>query len=218
MIDTRIFYQKKGRIRYISHLDMNRLMQRAFKRSRLPVWYTQGFNPHLYLTFALPLSLGFESEYEVMDIRLNEPLEEQEIVRALGEQMPCGLDILMAAAPQEDVREIGFCDYEIFLETPGKAEEALSQANAFFDGPIVVEKKTKRGSKSLDIAPLVEPLSLWTRDPDTLGMSLRCVSGSETNINPALAVGEFCARHGYDPDETLYCRKAIRNSKGELFR
>ena len=57
-------------MRFISHLDMTRFMARVIRRAELPVWYTEGFNPHLYMTFALPLSLGFESEYEVVDIRL----------------------------------------------------------------------------------------------------------------------------------------------------
>ena len=57
-------------MRFISHLDMTRFMSRTIRRAELPVWYTEGFNPHLYMTFALPLSLGFESDYEVVDIRL----------------------------------------------------------------------------------------------------------------------------------------------------
>ena len=56
--DLRLFYTKTGSAKYISHLDVMRAFQRAFRRSKIPVWYTEGFHPHLYLTFALPLSLG----------------------------------------------------------------------------------------------------------------------------------------------------------------
>ena len=70
MINVRVFYTKTGRARFISHLDMMRFMTRALKRSGLPVWYTEGFNRHIYTTFALPLSLGFESMCEFMDFRL----------------------------------------------------------------------------------------------------------------------------------------------------
>ncbi len=62
MKNVRVFYSKKGRMKFISHLDMNRFMTRMILKSGLPVWYTEGFNPRPYLTFALPLSLGFESE------------------------------------------------------------------------------------------------------------------------------------------------------------
>ena len=58
MVDVRLWFQKCGDARYISHLDLSRCMQRALKRSGLPIWYTEGFNPHAYVTFALPLSMG----------------------------------------------------------------------------------------------------------------------------------------------------------------
>ena len=67
---VRIFFSKSGRARYISHLDLNRTMTRAVRRAGLPIWYTEGFSRHPYLTFAAPLSLGFEGERETMDLRL----------------------------------------------------------------------------------------------------------------------------------------------------
>ena len=67
-VDVRLFYSKTGSAKYISHLDTMRAFQRAFRRCRdLDFWYTEGFNPHLYLTFALPLSLGYESGAETVD-------------------------------------------------------------------------------------------------------------------------------------------------------
>ena len=74
MHNIRVFYNKTQRAKYISHLDINRCMQRALKRSGLPVWYTEGFHTHIYVTFALPTPLGFESMYEAMDFRLIEEL------------------------------------------------------------------------------------------------------------------------------------------------
>jgi len=83
---VRVFWKKEGRIKYISHLDINRCMARALKRSRLPVWHTLGFNPHIYTTFALPLALGYESECESVDFRLTEQVPMQEVV----DRLPCG--------------------------------------------------------------------------------------------------------------------------------
>ena len=68
--DVRVWFSKTGTARYISHLDLNRCMSRAFHKAKLPLWYTEGFNPHVFLTFAAPLSLGFEGRHESMDIRL----------------------------------------------------------------------------------------------------------------------------------------------------
>ena len=78
-IDIRVWFTKKGDIKFISHLDLNRFMQRALKRAKLPLWHTEGFNPHPYVTFALPLSLGQESECEVLDFRLVTPVPFEEI-------------------------------------------------------------------------------------------------------------------------------------------
>ena len=72
---VRLFFTKLDRAKYISHLDMNRCMSRALKRSGLPVWYTGGFNPHMYLTFPLPLSLGCESVYECVDLKMTQKVD-----------------------------------------------------------------------------------------------------------------------------------------------
>ena len=77
---VRLFFKKNGPLKFVSHLDMNRVMIRLLRLSKVPVWYTEGFNRHPYITFALPLSLGFSSEYEVMDFRFDN--DDFEISRA----------------------------------------------------------------------------------------------------------------------------------------
>ena len=84
--NVRLFYKKGDRMRFISHLDMTRFMSRLIRRAGLPVWYTEGFNPHAYFNFALPLSLGFESEYEVMDFRF----EDDDFSIEAAEKIGCG--------------------------------------------------------------------------------------------------------------------------------
>ena len=69
MTTIRVWFTKTGEASYISLLDLQRVMQRALKRSGLPVWYTLGFNPHIYMTFAAPLSLGQESLAETVDFK-----------------------------------------------------------------------------------------------------------------------------------------------------
>ncbi len=91
LIKMRAVFEKKDRAKYISHLDLNRCMQRTFKRSGLPVWYTEGFNPHIYITFALPLSLGYESSVEIMDFNMTEEVSEKETADKLNKAMPEGL-------------------------------------------------------------------------------------------------------------------------------
>ena len=79
--NVRVWFEKKGAVRYISHLDLTRCMSRGLKLSGLPVWYTEGFNPRIYMTYAMPLSLGVCGERECMDIRLLEEMPLDQIPR-----------------------------------------------------------------------------------------------------------------------------------------
>ena len=99
MKDYRIAFEKRGRVRYISHLDLNRCMLRAVRRSGLPAWYTEGFHPHMYLMFPLALSLGTESICEVMDIRLTEEVPAEEISDRLNAALPEGLRVFRVGEP-----------------------------------------------------------------------------------------------------------------------
>ena len=91
--DVRVWFSKTGTARYISHLDLNRCMSRAFHKAKLPLWYTEGFNPHVFLTFAAPLSLGFEGRHESMDIRLIEDMPYPELIEKLNAGLPHDIDL-----------------------------------------------------------------------------------------------------------------------------
>ena len=100
MREVRIWFVKRGEARYISHLDLNRFMLRALRRTKLPIWYTEGYNPHPYLTFSLPLSLGFESVCESMDLRImQDDCSNEEVFRRLSAAMPESLAILKVTDP-----------------------------------------------------------------------------------------------------------------------
>ena len=88
---VRVWFEKKGYPpRYISHLDLNRCMSRAFHKTKLPLWYTQGFHPHVFLTITMPLSLGMIGLRESMDIRLTEEMAGEEIIRRLNTALASG--------------------------------------------------------------------------------------------------------------------------------
>ena len=88
MKNVRVWFEKKGAVRYISHLDLTRNMARGLKLSGLPVWYTEGFNPRIYMTYAMPLSLGVCGERECMDIRLTEEVPYSELTVRLNTCLP----------------------------------------------------------------------------------------------------------------------------------
>lgn len=187
-IDIRVFYKKRGRIKYISHLDMNRCMQRALVRTGLPCWHTEGFNPHLYLTFALPLSLGYESDCEIMDFRLTEETDLAEVQNRLNAVLPEGLEVYRVALKGEKFDKIVSADYTV--ELYGDVEQLECRFSDFLAEPwIEVEKKTKKGMKTVDLKP--EILSCQTeRGEGCLRLKLRLPAGKKT-INPGLLTDEF---------------------------
>ena len=102
MITVRISFEKKNEASYISLLDLQRVMQRVLKRSGLPVWHTLGFNPHIYMTFACPLSLGQESECECVDVKTEaEAPDFAQWKTALNAIMPAGI-VITRVAPAKD--------------------------------------------------------------------------------------------------------------------
>lgn len=168
---------------------MNRCMQRAIVRAKLPAWHTEGFNPHLYLTFALPLSLGYESDCEVMDFRLTEEMDLALVKEKLNAALPEGLQVIRVAPKGEKFDKIVSAGYlvELFSDDTGALAEKFS---AFLAQPsIEVEKKTKKGVKTIDLKP--EILSCEAeRGEDCLRLRLTLPAGQRT-INPGLLTDEF---------------------------
>ena len=113
MKSTRIWFHKFGTAKYISHLDLNRCVARAFHKAKLPMWYTEGFNPHAFVTFALPLSLGIEGKHESMDIRLLEDMPKEEIIHRLNDALPKDIRVYDVTEPQMKPGKIAYADYEI---------------------------------------------------------------------------------------------------------
>lgn len=190
MRKIRVFFTKLGRAKYISHLDSSRCWQRSIKRSGLPVWYTEGFNPHMYLTFPLPLSLGYESAYECVDLRLLDDTSDEEIVRRLNDSLPTDIRVFRCAEPVMDQKEIAWADYDILLETQDGASLWEELSAYLGQDEIKVWKKTKKAPKEIDLKPHFQVLSHEIR-PEGVALKLRCTTGIEVNINPSLLLENF---------------------------
>ena len=193
MRTVRVFYKKLGRLKYTSHLDMNRFMLRALRLSGLPIWYTEGFNPHPYATFALPLSLGFESEYEVMDFRLVDDeladggVTNEEVAAALAAVMPAELPVIRAADPVQKPGKITAARFRVcFLTGEGEALEA--RLRAFLARPsILMEKKGKKGKVStVELAGKAADV-VFAHNGNALAMELTLPAGND-NVNPCLVL------------------------------
>lgn len=218
-INVRIFYTKTGRAKYISHLDVNRCMQRNIKRSGLPVWYTEGFNPHLYITFPLPISLGHQSLCESMDIKIDESVPFDEIEARLSNVMPEGFDITSVAAPIMKPDKIAFAEYELLLTSETIEPSAI--ADSFWDfiaqDEIVVPKKTKKGMVDIDIKPFI--LIHNTKPCDGyLKITARFKASIMQSINPALLLNAFFASVNNSVYAKEITRLALTDENGENFR
>ena len=90
----RIKFTKTGRMQFISHLDLNRVMRTALIRAGIPIYYSEGFNPHPKMVFALPLSIGAESECELLDIKIIKEMPNDEIKERLSKELPCDMSVV----------------------------------------------------------------------------------------------------------------------------
>ena len=217
MKDIRIRFEKTGRARYISHLDLTRAMTRAVRRAGLPIWYTEGFNKHPYLTFAAPLSLGFEGTDESMDLRLLEELPMEELVRRMNAVLPDGLHATGAGEPVHKVGELAAARYRLtFTGDVSRMADFLAQES------IPAEKRTKKGGvKTIDLKPSLTG-ARWEETGDgalTMEVVLPC-SSTET-INPSLITAAYSAFVVNGGEPAVSCRvlrTALYAADGALFR
>ena len=199
MKSVRIFYTKTGRMKFVSHLDMNRLMIRVIRKSGIPVWYTEGFNRHIYINYAVPLSLGFEGVYEVMDIRLtDDSFSFEETVSRLNAAAPEGIEFLRAEEPVLPTVDIAFAEYELTFDPENaplydKLKEFLSKES------VICQKKDKKGRiKEFDIIPKIKRAE-FAGDKVLLVLS----AGNEGNLNPSLVLNAFFEQTDTAP---IFCK------------
>ncbi|MDE6019912.1 MAG: TIGR03936 family radical SAM-associated protein [Ruminococcus sp.] len=214
---VRMKFTKKGRAKYISHLDLMRCFQRCIRRAELPIAYSEGFHPHMQIVFAAALSLGFESDYEVIELGLSEALSFDEVQSRMQAVLPDGIDVISCYEPKHKMGQIAYAEYDIILPCQD-SEKLLLQWNEFISQEkIIVEKKTKRGFREMDLKELTECLSEETRE-NALVLKLRLPAGSTVNVNPALLVEEFRKNEQVLFDFPKYCRKKLLcNEKTEFF-
>ncbi len=191
-----IVYEKLGRAKYISHLDMDRCFSRAFKRCRLPIWYTEGFNKRMYISLTVPLSLGFESKYEVMELKLEEELPFEEILSRINAVMPEGIRMYKVSAPTHKPGAITSVSYDVTLHCEDAALMAEKLAAFLSQDQILVEKKSKKGVVSqVDLKPLMT-LSELCCEGNTLSYSGKYAFGQAGTVNPMQLVTAFAASLG----------------------
>lgn len=176
--DMRVRFCKEGSAIYFSHLDLNRVVLRALRRSGIPYWSKGGFSPHPYCVFAQPLSLGFESEGELFDFRLLEGAELNP--QMLIDTFPESLRILEIYEPQDDFKEIAFASYKVEIETDRSAEE-IEQA---FRTPLTVLKKTKRTEKEVLLSEFIRSIHAADGENGSVLLWATLAAGNNGSLSP----------------------------------
>lgn len=206
-VNTRVFFSKTDRAKYISHLDLNRVMQGAIKRAKLPVWYTEGYNPHMYVQFMLPLSLGQEGIREAMDFRLLEDIPHNEVTERLNKALPFDIRAVETAAPVLKNTDIATAEYEITADIDKKKFLGFTESEK-----IIVIKNTKKGESEIDLKPLVSELDVG----DTI--KFRLPAGNDFNINPVLLLDAYREFSGEEIKRIRIVRTKILCADGSEFR
>lgn len=159
----RLLFEKKGNAIWISHLDLMRLFQRAFKRAGLHLTHTQGFNPRPSVSIAMPLSVGVESSCELLDFDLDgEPVACDEILKRLNQTLIEGVQVLQVYENGKKIRDLSLVHCQVILEydsgIPINAKSALQEL--FSRESLLVPKKSKNGIQEQDIIPMLKSIEL----------------------------------------------------------
>lgn len=215
MKSVRVWFSKAGSAKYISHLDLTRCMARALKLSGLPLWYTEGFNPHIYMTFSMPLSLGVTGERECMDIRLTEDFDLAEAVRRLKACLPEDIVVWEITEPEDGFDKVAFAEYELRLETEEPQALAEQIDRLLARESVVVLKHSKKGDKEFDIKPHFTILERECQ-PDGLTLRLRVTCSQEGSVNPSLLLDALKTYLNAEPYAEITRKKLLKKDFSDI--
>ncbi|MBR1762899.1 MAG: TIGR03936 family radical SAM-associated protein [Eubacterium sp.] len=189
MQEIRLRFSKTDTAKYISHLDINRAFQRALSRAKIELWYTEGFNPHPYMSFSLPLSLGVESLCENVDIRILNDISPEEIKNKVNAVLPNGIRIVDVYDDFMDSSEIAYSDYVYKFEFKDNETALKRIEDVLNQDEILALKKGKKGKKRImketDIKQFINKYNISIRD-NQIVLNIRLLAGPDKNLNPSL--------------------------------
>ena len=203
---VRIWFKKDFECRYISHLDLNRCMLRALHKSKIPIWHTEGFNPHPFVN-------------ECMDVKLeDESFPFEEIISRLNSCLPRGLRVFDVTEPVMKAGKIAFASFTIKISCDGENSRTVCEQlkELLTSESIEVEKKSKKGIKTVDIKQGIKSFEV-TEKFDFAELNVVLSAGSSDNVNPNLLISAFENRFLVSCDTDI-TRNDLYNADMELFR
>ncbi len=208
-IRYRLKFEKVGKMKYVGHLDLLRLFQRAVRRAKLPIHYSGGFNPHQETIFAMPLTLGMDSICDIIDIRLTEERSLEEIKNGMNAELPNGCKITEVRVVREDekncAKELIAADYIVkskidFLILAQLIEKVMNSEEC------IIEKQSKKTAKEVNIREDIYDLKLCEQ-----GLFIRVSTGSKKHLKPELLFEYLCKliKYEYNPTDLRATRVAM---------
>ena len=216
-MNIRIKFRKYGPMKFISHLDVMRYFQKVIRRAGIDICFSEGFSPHMIMSFASPLGVGLTSDAEYVDIRVNTTTSSAEALRCMNETMAEGMEVVSFRLLPENSKNamsiVAAADYEVRFREGCEPEygwldrwqEFLSQQE------IRIVKETKKGPQEVDIRPWIHDRSMTGG-----GLFLQVSAGSVHNLKPELLMDAFGAWAGMDipASALLVHRKEIYADQG----
>lgn len=188
---ARIKFRKYGVMKFIGHLDVMRYFQKAMRRADIPIAFTNGFSPHMIMSFANPLGVGLTSDGEYFDIELTEPISSKEAVRRLNSVMAEGIDVISFVQISEEKKATGMAIIEAadYLAIPKNDEDELTESDLssfLAKDEILVVKQTKKSEQEVNIRPWI--LALEKRGH---AVFMKVCAGSSANLKPELVMSSL---------------------------
>lgn len=205
----RIKFSKQGVMKFIGHLDIMRYFQKAIRRADIDIVYSEGFSPHMVMSFAAPLGVGLTSNGEYMDIEVKGSLSSKEAIARLNAVMADGIEILSWRQVPEGkagkaMSLVAAADYTVTVPAGILSENVRKDAAGMLEAfmgqeEITVIKKSKKSEKEADIKPMIYSLSLLSEDTeeDAIRVKMQLATGSAANLKPELVMEAFAAFAGF---------------------
>lgn len=222
MFKARMKFAKEGRAKYISHLDLMHTMQRAMARCQMPLWFTEGFNQHAYVSVALPLSTGYSGECEFLDFNITSETVPENAVEALNSVFPEGLRAIEIYPLEDGGMKVGAIAWSQYRITWGFEEEIpegfVANMRNLFQKPVVeIVKRSKRGEKQVNMRELMRDLTI-TEEKDEVIATVVTAAGNN-NMSPEYltkAIAQYLPQ--YEIPFSAYHRMNVFTADGIPFR
>lgn len=190
-MNVRMKFKKHGCMKFIGHLDIMRYFQKAIRRADIDIAYSEGFSPHMIMSFAAPLGVGLTSEGEYVDLQVNSCESSKAAVDALNRVMVEGMEVVSFKRLPESVKNamasVSAADYFVKFREGYEPEGWKEQfENFLMQDAMVITKKTKRSEAEVDLKPM-----LYQCRVEEGGIFMQVACGSVNNLKPELVMEAF---------------------------